>query len=84
MRFWQPAFSRRLREARRARGWNRVELAERSGVFSQQINRYEAPRYLRGVGQGPLIGTIYRLADALDVSIDWLVGRTEAGGPQSI
>lgn len=62
-------FRKRLEEARKTKGWSRSQLEMRSGVGSQTI--YNIERCVHG----PSLYTTVNLADALDVSLDWLVGR---------
>ena len=58
----------RLREVRLFRGLSQKTLAERAGISQTQLSKIErnvsAPRY----------STIYRLADALGVTPEWLLG----------
>jgi transcriptional regulator with XRE-family HTH domain len=58
----------RLREVRLFRGLSQQTLAERAGISQPQLSKIErnvsAPRY----------STIYRLADALGVTPEWLLG----------
>jgi transcriptional regulator with XRE-family HTH domain len=54
-------FGRRLREARKARGMSQDDLAERTGIHSTAIGRYERSE------REPLAGTIIRLARGLGV-----------------
>jgi transcriptional regulator with XRE-family HTH domain len=64
-------FAARLKEARKLRGMSIRELSEESGVGATTIWTYE-----QGEGSRlPALSTIVYLADALDVSIEWLVGR---------
>ena len=61
----------RLKELREARGLTQEELADLMGVVPRQYQRYE-----RGEGEPKLAGGIF-LADFYDVSLDYLVGRSE-------
>ena len=58
----------RLKELREARGLTQEDLM---GVVPRQYQRYE-----RGEGEPKLAGWIF-LADFYDVSLDYLVGRSE-------
>ena len=58
--------ARRLAAARRRAGLTQAELAEASGVTDETISRIERGRY------EPAVSTFFRLADALDVSLDQL------------
>jgi len=61
---------RRVREARKRQGLSRRTLAERSGVSERQITAIEHAE----VPEGPRLGTVLRLAAALDLSLESLVG----------
>lgn len=61
----------RLRALREGRGWSQRELARQSGVGDAQISRYES-----GLSD-PTATSLKALAEALDVSIDYLVGLTD-------
>ena len=65
-------FGRRLREFRKKRGLEQWSLAELSGVQSSSISNFEHGK------RKPSIDTIFRLAEVLMVSIDYLVGRSES------
>jgi transcriptional regulator with XRE-family HTH domain len=65
-------FARELRNARQARGWTQAELAERVGIAAEVCGRLERGRVL------PRADTLVRLAAALDVSTDTLLGRAAA------
>ena len=60
-----------LRRFRRERKLTQRELAAELGMFQQEIQRYESGRVQ------PLIGFLIKLADTYNVSIDYLVGRSE-------
>jgi transcriptional regulator with XRE-family HTH domain len=64
-------FRERLRHLRERRGWNQNELAKRSGVAQAVIHRLEAG--VRGVDHLS-VGVARRLARALGVSVDHLIG----------
>jgi transcriptional regulator with XRE-family HTH domain len=63
------AIGDRLREARKNRRLTQEELSELSGVARENIGRYET-----GKSQ-PSIDVLLRLADALEVSTDYLFER---------
>ena len=65
----------RLKELREAKGLTQEELADLMGVVPRQYQRYE-----RGEGEPKLAGWIF-LADFYDVSLDYLVGRSEETAP---
>lgn len=60
----------RLRSARTFRGLDQVTLAKRAGINPSVVCRIE------GSGGFPSMITLVRLADALDVSSDYLMGRS--------
>jgi len=57
----------RIRELRKERGWSQADLGEAVGSDSQRISRYENGRLT------PSIAALIRIAETLDVSIDYLV-----------
>ncbi|SDR19472.1 Transcriptional regulator, contains XRE-family HTH domain [Rhizobiales bacterium GAS191] len=66
--------SDRLRRARESRGWSQPELAERAGTHESSIAHYE------NGSRKPSSGALGRLADCLDVTADYLLGRSN--GPE--
>src|SRR5262249_31628321 len=63
--------SRTLSQVRIARGRSQTELAKRMGVSPSLINHFESGRRV------PTIVNLLRLADALEVSADVLLGRSK-------
>jgi transcriptional regulator with XRE-family HTH domain len=61
--------SARLKEARIRRGLTQDELAQRTSVAKDQISRWENGKSPRDMD------AIMRIADVLDVTLDWLMGR---------
>lgn len=59
----------RLRAARFGRGLTQEELAGKSGVSENSIYGYEVGKAIPGAKN------LIALADALEVSLDWLCGR---------
>lgn len=59
-----------IRDMRKARGWTAIELARRAGLRDCMISMYE-----RGATHPSLMSFI-ALADAFEVPMDELVGRT--------
>lgn len=57
-----------ISDTREAKGWNQSELADKSGVSRVMIGKYE-----RGEAV-PSIDGAKKIADALDVTLDYLVG----------
>ena len=62
-------FSMRLRTARKKRGMSQQVLADRIGVHFTVISQFERNR------QKPYYSNLLKLADALDVAVDYLMGR---------
>jgi len=58
-----------IAELRDKKGWNQSELADKSGVSRVMIGKYE-----RGESV-PSIDAAKKIADSLDVSLDYLVGE---------
>jgi transcriptional regulator with XRE-family HTH domain len=67
-------FQERLRRARELRQLNQAELATRTGLQPSAVSHFET-----GTRQ-PSFDNLRRLADALAVSIDYLLGRSESIG----
>lgn len=65
------SFGKRLIDARKNRGLSQDELAKMIGTKGPAIGRYE-----RGVAK-PTIEVAIKLANALDVSLDYLVGKID-------
>ena len=65
------AFPARLRAAREKRGLTQGELAKRAGLQMSAISHFETGT------RKPSFENLRRLADALDVTTDYLLGRTE-------
>ena len=61
----------RIREVRKARGLNQDQLAELASLNRVTVAKYESGRIEPGAQ------ALARIADALDVSVDALLGRTE-------
>jgi transcriptional regulator with XRE-family HTH domain len=60
----------RIHAAREQRGWTQEELATRIGTTGMTVSHWEAGR------RTPHPRWLVKLADALDCSTDWLLGRT--------
>lgn len=75
------SFQERLRQAREMRGWSQNELAGRAELPPSSIAHFEAG------SRKPSFETLRRLANALEVTTDYLLGRVdepsmaEAGDP---
>jgi transcriptional regulator with XRE-family HTH domain len=66
------AFKDRLRQARELRGWTQDVLAKKSGISATQISHFET-----GVKPSGSAATLVKLANALEVSVDFLLGRID-------
>lgn len=63
-------FSKRLREIREAKKLSQDDLGRRAGLQASAISHFENERRL------PSFDNIKNLADALNMTIDYLLGRT--------
>jgi len=64
-------FSERLRIALHRRKMTQVELGNIVGISPKSISKYINQLTL------PPADTLHKIADALNVSVDWLLGRTD-------
>src|ERR1700761_4283881 len=64
-------FSERLRTAREKRSLSQTELAEKAGFQPSAISHFETG------SRAPSFDNLKRLADALNVTTDYLLGRTD-------
>jgi len=60
---------KRIRDVRQKAGWTQAEAARRAGMSQAQWARYEAD------GRSPTVGTLARIARAVNVSIGELLGE---------
>ena len=68
-------FPERLKKARELRGLGQPDVAKRSGIQASAISHFETGN------RKPSFDNLRRLAQALDVTTDFLMGRTdEIGG----
>lgn len=65
-------FGRRLKEQREARGWTQEQLSQRSKVPAGMVSHFET-----GVRGTPSADNLVKLANALQVTIDYLLGRSD-------
>lgn len=66
--------AKRVAAARQRAGLTQAQLAEASGVTDETISRIERGRY------EPAVSTLFRMADALEISLDHLAGEPERKG----
>lgn len=73
-------FGQRLRSAREERDLTQEELGNQAGMSALMVSHFET-----GTRQKPSIENLIKLAKALHISTDYLLGRTEdkepTGGP---
>lgn len=65
------AFPERLKQARELRGLNQSELAAKTGLQASAISHFETG------ARKPSFDNLRRLADKLNVTTDYLLGRVE-------
>ena len=68
----ENTLGKRLRQVRRMQDLTQQQLAEKAGVNFTTISRIETGDYRQLYWQ-----TVRDLAEALDVSLDWIDGREE-------
>ena len=61
----------RIRELRRARGWQQADLAQKIAVTRQAVGRYETGE------RAPDLDTIDQLCTIFGVTADYLLGRSD-------
>jgi transcriptional regulator with XRE-family HTH domain len=71
----REVLAERLRRQRMSLGLNQADLAERTGIPYQVISRLEHGH------QSIYVERLVELADTLNVSLDYLVGRTDNPTP---
>jgi len=64
-------FKKRLADTRKRRELSQEGLAKKAGLPATAISHFESG------GRKPSFDNLRKLADALDVSIDYLMGRTD-------
>ncbi len=64
-------FSEKLKEYRKVKGLTQKQLAELAGTTERVIQNYELAE------KKPGLDKLVSIADALDVSLDFLVGRSD-------
>ncbi|WP_296629005.1 helix-turn-helix transcriptional regulator [uncultured Negativibacillus sp.] len=60
----------RIREARQYRGWTADVLAEKVALATESL------RHIENASSKPSLQTLFRIATELDVSLDYITGRT--------
>lgn len=69
--------SRRIDEAMRMRGMSQADLCRATKMVSSKISYI-----LQGKTTDPRISTLVKIADALNISLDYLAGRREDAAPR--
>ena len=64
-------FSQRLNHARKSKGITAQAMADTLQIGLRSYRNYESG------DREPSLGMLVQIADSLDVSIDWLMGRDE-------
>ena len=64
-------FQKRLKELRNAKGTSQIAIAAALGITDRGYRKYEAG------DSEPTLSVIIALADYFDVSLDYLVGRSD-------
>src|SRR5580693_7155679 len=67
-------FGERLRSTRESKGLSQAELGQKAGLQPSAISHFESGR------RSPSFDNLRKLADALNVTIDHLLGRETASG----
>jgi len=65
-------FRERLKKARELRGWSQAELGEKAGMPGSSIAHFETGT------RKPSFESLRRLANALDITTDYLLGRIDS------
>ena len=73
----KPTFGRRLRDARDLRRLSQSELADRARIPVAMISHFET-----GVRGSASADNLVKLANALEVSVDFLLGRADDPTPR--
>ena len=69
--FMTEQFNERLRRAREARGLSQLDLAKKTGLQPAAISHFETGQ------RSPSFENLRKLADALSLSVDYLLGRID-------
>ncbi len=64
-------FSKRLNETRKQRGITAQQMANHLGIELRSYRNYESG------DREPSLNLLVKIADKLDVSVDYLLGRTD-------
>lgn len=64
-------FADRARRLRLDMGWTKKKAAEQLGISESSVREYEEQ------GAQPTLNSLLRFSRVYDVSVDWLIGRTD-------
>lgn len=64
-------FQKRLKELRNAKGVSQITIAAALGITDRGYRKYEA-----GASE-PTLSVLWKLADYFDVTVDYLIGRSD-------
>ena len=59
-----------VKKLRKSKGWSQQKLAEKAGLSFNTVSKIE-----QGFAKQPTMQTLIKLADALGITLDRLVGR---------
>lgn len=67
--------NKKIKQLREAQGLTQKDVADRLGVYPSAVTRWESGE------KRPDLVNLVKLADMFDVSLDYLMGRTEVRKP---
>jgi len=76
--FDREVLRKRITETRKSHGMNQAELAEKAGVTPAAISQIEKGTRV------PTIPVLHRIANVLEVSLDYLTGKTDTSELQDL
>lgn len=71
------SFAEKIRKLRKEREWSQDVLADKIGIHGRHVSKYEGGKSL------PNAETLVKIADALHVSIDYLLMNKEIHNPDA-
>lgn len=77
MNKFRRSVAKRLRSRREQLDQTQYDLAQKTGLLPSAISHFESGRRM------PTLANLLRLADALDVSADYILGRKNAPIPEN-
>lgn len=76
-------FAKRLSESRKKRGLSQAKLAKMASITPQTLSAYEKAT-ITTTGKNPSLANAVSLANALQVSLDWLCGTENRTGKEPV